>query len=320
MYKLVTNDSSAYALSILPFEGILDKKGMQIKVMCIAFGTEIDTLAKVKEICTDELKTSVLTVYEDSTMVRELKDYTVLEQITTATVTIDGKDVEVLMAKMSRSTTINEQITALEDQVKTLNDANRNLSDANISMNETIAELKMVNTTLSESVEMLTEQNRELIESLTVVNELRETVSSTEEEVAEIQARIADVNEDELDIDALKEYRIKMSKLNLATYLENNTVTSSAHGGVSAEYSMTSDKQSQLMAVIMMGTLNPEYQPSWNASGEVCSYDWTLDELQLLAADIEAVVRPLVTKQQTMEVEIRSAGSIEDVKAVNITF
>jgi len=83
---------------------------------------------------------------------------------------------------------------------------------------------------------------------------------------------------------------------------------------------MTQDKQSQLMAVIMMATLNPEYTPSWNASGEVCTYDWTLDELQLLAAHIEAVVRPLVAKQQKMEVAIKEATTIADVKAIDITF
>lgn len=99
MYKLVTGDSSAYALSILPFEGTVEKRGVQKKVICLAFGAEIDTLAKVKEICTDELKMATVTVYEDSIQVRELKDYTILEQITTATVTVDGKDVEVLDRK-----------------------------------------------------------------------------------------------------------------------------------------------------------------------------------------------------------------------------
>ena len=64
MYKLVTNDSSTYALACLPFEGMLEKRGVQKKVLCLAFGPEVDTLAAVKEICCDELKTAVLTVYE----------------------------------------------------------------------------------------------------------------------------------------------------------------------------------------------------------------------------------------------------------------
>ena len=335
MYKLVTNDSSAYALAILPFEGIVEKRGMQKKVLCLAFGTEIDTLAKVKEICNDELKMAAITVYENSVQVRAESDYTVLEQITTATVTNeDGVEVDVLMAKMSKATSIPEQITSLENSVKTLGEENATLFKANeelksanktlvnkvSSLEEANTEFKSANETLANKVSSLEEMNAELKESMTVVNDLQEATSSNSSEINAIKEKIADVDEDSLDLDALKEYRIHASKVNLATYLETHTVTSDCHGGVETEYSMTQDKQTQLMAVIMMCTLNPEYQPSWNASGEVCTYDWTVDELQVLAATIEATVRPLVSKQQTMEVAIRNAMSIENVKAVDITF
>ena len=320
MYKLVTGDSSAYALSILPFEGTVEKRGVQKKVICLAFGAEIDTLAKVKEICTDELKMATVTVYEDSIQVRELKDYTILEQITTATVTVDGKDVEVLMAKMSKSTTIPEQIGALEDQVKSLETAKTNLEGLNKDLSERVGTLQSENKNLGEKVTILEKSNKELTESLTVVNALRETTSSNTNDITVIKAKLGDVNEDELGLEDLKEYRVAKSKLNLAAYLEATKITSTAHQGVAAEYSITQEKQSQLMAVIMMCTLNPSYQPSWNAAGAVCTYDWTIDELQLLAADIEAFVRPLVSIQQTMEVEIMSAATIEDVKAISIEF
>lgn len=327
MYKLVTNDSSAYALSILPFEAMLEKKGVQKKVICIAFGTEIDTLKAVKEICTDELKTAVLSVYEDSTLVRELKDYTVLEQITTATIDVDGEEVEVLMAKMSQSTSIPDQILALEANIEALEEANEALKNENATMKQNISDLTSAkeslaeaNTEMAAKIEAVEETNKELVESMTVVSGLQDGLTETNAEVASIQKQLAGVNEDELDLEGLKAYRIQQSKVNLATYLETHTVTSDAHKGVAAEYSMTADKQSQLMSVVMMCTLNPDYQPSWNASGEVCTYDWTLDELQVLAATIEATVRPLVSKQQTMEVEIRNAETIEAVKAIDITF
>jgi len=348
MYKLVTNDSSAYALSILPFEAMLEKKGVQKKVICIAFGTEIDTLKAVKEICTDELKTAVLSVYEDSTLVRELKDYTVLEQITTATIDVDGEEVEVLMAKLSQSTSIPDQILALEGDVKALTEANESLKSENSTMKQNISDLATAkeelanlneelaekieavetankelaenNESLIEKIEAVETTNKELVESMTVVSGLQDGLTETNSEVATIKKQLAGVDENELDLNGLKDYRIQQSKINLATYLATHTVTSDAHKGVAAEYSMTADKQSQLMAVIMMCTLNPEYQPSWNASGEVCTYDWTLDELQVLAATIEATVRPLVSKQQTIEVEIKNAETIEAVKAIDITF
>ena len=320
MYKLVTGDSSAYALSILPFEGTVEKRGVQKKVICLAFGAEIDTLAKVKEICTDELKMATVTVYEDSIQVRELKDYTILEQITTATVTVDGKDVEVLMAKMSKSTTIPEQIGALEDQVKSLEEAKTQLEGLNKDLSERVGTLQSENKNLGDKVTILEKSNKELTESLTVVNALRETTSSNTNDITVIKAKLGDVNEDELGLEDLKAYRVAKSKLNLADYLEVTKITSTAHQGVAAEYSITQEKQSQLMAVIMMCTLNPEYKPSWNAAGAVCTYDWTVDELQLLAADIEEFVRPLVSMQQTMEVEIMLAATIEEVKAISIEF
>lgn len=341
MYKLVTNDSSAYALSILPFEDILTKKGVQKKVLCLAFGEEINTLAAVKEICGDELKTAVLTVYEDSTEIRVYNDYNVLEQITTATITVGDKDIDVLMAKMSQSTSIPDQIMALENSISELTSENTSLkeqlsalntakneltnqvtdlSNTNTILNEKIIDLEKVNVSLGEALEEVKTANEELKESMDVVSDLQQATSANSDEIATIKEQIAEVDEDTLDLEGLKEHRIQQSKVNLANYLANNTVSSNCHGGVEAEYSMTQEKQTQLMAVIMMSTLNPDYKPSWNASGEVCTYDWTVDELQVLAASIEAVVRPLVSRQQTMEVEIRSAETIEEVKAVDISF
>ena len=64
----------------------------------------------------------------------------------------------------------------------------------------------------------------------------------------------------------------------------------------------------------------PSFQPSWNARGEVCTYDWTMEELIILGADIEAKVRPLVSLQQSMESQIMSATTREEILSVKITF
>ena len=127
-----------------------------------------------------------------------------------------------------------------------------------------------------------------------------------------------------LDLDAAKEYRVKESANALAEYLAANPITSTCHKGTAAKYSITKDKQDYLQSMISVTTLAKQagapYQPSWNATGEVCSYDWTLEELVQLAMEIEATVRPLVSYQQTIEKAIRSCTSMDELKAVAINY
>ena len=125
-------------------------------------------------------------------------------------------------------------------------------------------------------------------------------------------------------LEELKAWQVKQSKKNLEAYLESNPVKSSAHGDIEKYYSITKEKQSLLTQMILVTQLaiqsEVEYQPSWNAAGEACTYDWTLDELQQLAFEIESIVRPLVSHQQTMEAEIYAAESKEAVMDISITF
>ena len=122
----------------------------------------------------------------------------------------------------------------------------------------------------------------------------------------------------------LKETMIQDSKKNLASYLESYSIKSACHGGVEADYSISSEKQQHLASMIMTAqmaqTAGIPYQPSWNAKGKPCTYDWTLEELTQLAFEIEAVVRPLVSRQQAMEMELDAASTMEELEAVDITF
>lgn len=121
----------------------------------------------------------------------------------------------------------------------------------------------------------------------------------------------------------LKSQKIVQSKTNLEKYLQTVKLPSSCHGAEEKLYSVTSEKQQHLASMILTATMAQQsglaYQPSWNASGEVCE-GWTLAELQQLAMEMEQMVRPLVSKQQMMEVSIQSSTSIEEVEAVDITF
>lgn len=122
----------------------------------------------------------------------------------------------------------------------------------------------------------------------------------------------------------LKLHMIEKSKKNLEAHLQTSKLTSDCHGGLKKQYSITSEKQQHLASVILTATVAEQsglsYQPSWNASGEACTNDWTLKELQQLAIQIEEMVRPLVTRQQHMEVSILSAESVEELETIDITF
>ena len=119
-------------------------------------------------------------------------------------------------------------------------------------------------------------------------------------------------------------FRVKESAAALSEYLAANPITSTCHKGIAAKYSITKDKQEYLQSMISVCTLAKQsgrpYQPSWNATGEVCSYDWTIEELVQLAMEIEATVRPLVSYQQTIENQIKNCTTMDELKAVVINY
>jgi hypothetical protein len=139
-----------------------------------------------------------------------------------------------------------------------------------------------------------------------------------------ILREIGALDPDTCALEELKTYLIAKSNSNLEEYLKNNPITSSCHGGIEKQYSITKDKQAYLtqeIAVTQMAIQNNvEYQPSWNATGERCTYDWTLAELQQLAFEIAIVVKPQVSKQQSMEEIINDAETKEAVLAISIEF
>lgn len=130
--------------------------------------------------------------------------------------------------------------------------------------------------------------------------------------------------EQNLKLDVLKNSLIIQSKKNLEKYLQEHTVYSKCHGDIEKQYSITAEKQQHLTSMILKAQgaaqIGLEYQPSWNAAGEERTNDWTISELQQLAIEIEAVVRPLVTAQQKAEVAIKKASTIEELEGIYISF
>lgn len=303
-YQIKLADASTYEIPELPVETVVTRKGESLKALKFYVPTDIASggVEAVKDVFGNNEKTNIIDFWEDNRHVgREYIDFTLLYNIS---VDEDNQ----YMITMVKETDLPSKLVILEEQVA----------------------------------------------------ELTEQTTVTSETVATISEKIKDVDIDTLSIDELKAYKVAESKANLAEYLNTHSVTSTAHQGIPKEYSITSEKQGYLMSMVMMcqsiseirekqiytayttsfddkenvsyeeykakvesGEIQLElatFQPSWNARGEECTYDWTLEELVILGADIEARVRPLVSLQQSMESQIMSALTKEEILAVTITF
>lgn len=303
-YQIKLADASTYEIPELPVETVVTRKGESLKALKFYVPTDIASggVEAVKDVFGNNEKTNIIDFWEDNRHVgREYIDFTLLYNIS---VDEDNQ----YMITMVKETDLPSKLVILEEQVA----------------------------------------------------ELTEQTTVTSETVATISEKIKDVDIDTLSIDELKAYKVAESKANLAEYLNTHSVTSTAHQGIPKEYSITSEKQGYLMSMVMMcqsiseirekqiyaayttafddkenvsyeeykakvesGEIQLElatFQPSWNARGEKCTYDWTLEELVILGADIEARVRPLVSLQQSMESQIMTALTKEEILAVTITF
>lgn len=123
----------------------------------------------------------------------------------------------------------------------------------------------------------------------------------------------------EPDLEPIKDQRIAQSKVDLASYLETHPIqwTDGEY------YSITSEKQQQLtskiMAATMAQTLSQPYTLTWNSRGEVCR-EWTLQDLSALAFAIDARVTALVSYQQTQEVAMRDAATLDELDAIAVDY
>lgn len=124
-----------------------------------------------------------------------------------------------------------------------------------------------------------------------------------------------------LEVD--KESKINESKALLALYLESHPLISNCHGGIEAEYTVTSEKQalmsSNYLTYTIAKTSGLDAKLTWNASGCECE-EWTEEEYATLVLQISEYVKPLVSLQQSYEVAINNCTSQEELDAIEIVY
>lgn len=121
------------------------------------------------------------------------------------------------------------------------------------------------------------------------------------------------------DLDTIKAEKVMGSKEALEVYLLENPLTWTDGN----QYSVTEEKQSLLTSQLALyQTATAAGQPytlKWNTTGGVCT-EWTYENLVALALAIGAYVQPLVSYQQSKEVEIMACESVDAVDAVVIDY
>lgn len=117
----------------------------------------------------------------------------------------------------------------------------------------------------------------------------------------------------------IKEAKIAESKLQLASFLNQNPILWKD----GKYYSVTQEKQALLTSNIATYQIEIQSNPgaviTWNATGEEC-VEWDINELCALAVAIKDYVKPMVTHQQSLEIQINACTTIPEVEAIVIDY
>jgi hypothetical protein len=180
------------------------------------------------------------------------------------------------------------------------------------------------------SIAIIPNDDDTFIVTLAMPSDLSELVPNLQARIAELEAEVINltptpVDPTTMELSTLKTYLIDKTKTDLEAYLAANPITSNVHGNTEKQYTCTKEKQSLLTQAIAVAQLHAaagdiSYQPSWNATGEECTYDWTLEELTTLAFQMDTFVHPLVSSQQKMESFINAAADTATLLATDFSF
>lgn len=136
-----------------------------------------------------------------------------------------------------------------------------------------------------------------------------------------IDEKIYTKSDEQIDIclDDLKLEKIKNSKSQLESWLQNNPMFSTVHNPNGEYYTVTDEKQSLLARNLLLAQLSKSPITTWNSTSNICE-EWTVETLAQLALEIEAYVRPRIVKQQHYEVAINSCTTKEELDVITFDY
>ena len=134
------------------------------------------------------------------------------------------------------------------------------------------------------------------------------------------QAYLTSVAPDhEVELAEAKAARIQKSKADLESYLEAHPITWTDGN----QYSITREKQQQLsgkMAAAQAAQiLSQPYTMEWNDTGMVCR-EWSMEDIAALGLAIDARITALVKYQQTQEMAMQAATSMDELNAIEVDY
>ena len=125
------------------------------------------------------------------------------------------------------------------------------------------------------------------------------------------------------DLDSIKLELIKLSKSKLKEYLEKNPLFSKVKYSEGRYYTVDTEHQSRIASQLLLYQANTslglDYQLPWNDTGNICE-EWTFEELFTLSNEINNYVKPLIKKQQEIEVAIKNATTKEELNNIKIKY
>lgn len=121
-----------------------------------------------------------------------------------------------------------------------------------------------------------------------------------------------------IDLDEYKQNKTNQSKQQLAEFLQTHPLLYNGEF-----YSVTQEKQALLTSVISAYQLKIQAgipaTLKWNVTGDICR-EFTVEEITGLVVAIAGYVQPLVEKQQTLEVQIKNAETLEELEGIEINY
>ena len=120
-------------------------------------------------------------------------------------------------------------------------------------------------------------------------------------------------------LENIKTFKVNQSKEVLKDYLSSHPLQ-----WIDGEYySVTEEKQSlltsNLAAYQISVSMGEPMELTWNTTGEKCK-SWTYENLANLSLAIVKYVKPIVSKQQELEIQIKGCTTKQEVEAIEIKY